>query len=128
MSICGLPYALLIGVTIAITALIPIVGAFIGLIIGMLLIALVSPLKAVAFLVLFLVLQQIEGNLIYPHVVGNSVGLPGLWTLVALTLGGNLFGVIGMLVFIPIFSIAYTFFKTYINNIYDKKYNNVYKN
>ena len=128
MSICGLPYALLIGVTIAITALIPIVGAFIGLIIGMLLIALVSPLKAVAFLVLFLVLQQIEGNLIYPHVVGNSVGLPGLWTLVALTLGGNLFGVIGMLVFIPIFSIAYTFFKTYINNIYDKKYNNVDKN
>ena len=128
MSICGLPYALLIGVTIAITALIPIVGAFIGLIIGMLLIALVSPFKAVAFLVLFLVLQQIEGNLIYPHVVGNSVGLPGLWTLVALTLGGNLFGVIGMLVFIPIFSIAYTFFKTYINNIYDKKYNNVDKN
>ena len=128
MSICGLPYALLIGVTIAITALIPIVGAFIGLIIGMLLIALVSPLKAVAFLVLFLVLQQIEGNLIYPHVVGNSVGLPGLWTLVALTLGGNLFGVIGMLVFIPIFSIAYTFFRTYINNIYDKKYKNADKN
>ena len=123
MTICGMPYAILIGVTIAITALIPIVGAFIGMIIGVLLIALVDPLKALAFIVLFLVLQQIEGNLIYPHVVGNSVGLPGLWTLVAITLGGNLFGVVGMLVFIPIFSIAYTFLRTYINNRYNKKYN-----
>jgi len=128
MSILGLPYALLIGVTIAVTAIIPIVGAFIGLFVGILLIALVSPLKAVAFVVLFFVLQQIEENLIYPHVVGNSVGLPGLWTLVAVTLGGNLFGVLGMLIFIPIFSIAYALFKNYINNKYDKKYSNKNEN
>ena len=64
----------------------------------------VSPLKALAFLVLFLILQQIEGNLIYPHVVGNSVGLPAIWVLVAVTLGGNLMGIVGMLIFIPLVS------------------------
>ena len=68
----------------------------------------VSPLKALAFLILFLILQQIEGNLIYPHVVGNSVGLPAIWVLVAVTLGGNLMGIVGMLIFIPLVSVIYT--------------------
>lgn len=93
MSILGMPYAMLTGIVIAITALIPIFGAFIGCVIGMLLIVMVDPVQAVWFLVLFLVLQQIEGNLIYPHVVGSSVGLPSIWVLVAVTVGGNMFGI-----------------------------------
>lgn len=114
MSILRLPYALLIGVLIAVTALIPIVGAFIGCAVGILLIALASPIKAVVFVILFFVLQQIEGNLIYPHVVGNSVGLPGIWVLVAVTVGGNLFGIAGMLTFIPICSVLYSLFRIFI--------------
>lgn len=78
------------------------------------LILMVSPVKAVAFLVMFLVLQQIEGNLIYPHVVGNSVGLPSIWVLVAVTLGGSLMGVVGMLVFIPLVSVIYTLFREWV--------------
>ena len=74
----------------------------------------VSPLKALAFLILFLILQQIEGNLIYPHVVGNSVGLPAIWVLVAVTLGGNLMGIIGMLIFIPLVSVFYTIFREFV--------------
>lgn len=115
MLIIRLPYAFLIGVLIAITALIPIVGAFIGCFIGIILIGLTNPIQAVVFLVMFLVLQQIEGNLIYPHVVGNSVGLPSIWVLVAVTLGGNLFGIMGMLTFIPICSVLYALFRVYIN-------------
>lgn len=80
-----MPYALLIGIIIAVTALIPIVGAFIGCIVGVILIMMTSPLKALIFVGVFLILQQIEGNLIYPHVVGSSVGLPGMWVLVAVT-------------------------------------------
>lgn len=111
MSIIRLPYALMMGVVIAITALIPIVGAFIGCFIGALLILIDSPTKALMFVIMFLVLQQIEGNLIYPHVVGSSVGLPSIWVLVAVTVGGNLMGVLGMLIFIPICSILYALFK-----------------
>lgn len=107
MSILGMPYAMLTGIVIAITALIPIFGAFIGCVIGMLLIVMVDPVQAVWFLVLFLVLQQIEGNLIYPHVVGSSVGLPSIWVLVAVTVGGNMFGILGILVFIPLCSVLY---------------------
>jgi len=114
MTIFGLPYAMLIGVLIAFCALIPIVGAFIGCGVGLFLILMVSPVKALIFLVLFLVLQQVEGNLIYPKVVGNSVGLPSIWVLAAVTVGGNLMGVAGMLVFIPLCSVAYTLFRMYV--------------
>ena len=105
MTLLRLPYALLVGVLISLTALIPIVGAFIGCGVGAMLIAITDPWKALIFIVLFLVLQQIEGNLIYPHVVGSSVGLPSIWVLAAVTLGGNLMGVMGMLLFIPLCSI-----------------------
>ncbi len=101
-----MPYALLIGVLIALTALIPVFGAFIGCAVGVLLM-LVSPFTTLEFIVVFLVLQQIEGNLIYPHVVGNSVGLPSIWVLMAVTVGGSLMGVVGMLVFIPLCSVLY---------------------
>lgn len=111
MLIFRLPYALMMGIIIAITALIPIVGAFFGCFIGILLIMVDSPIKALFFVILFLVLQQIEGNLIYPHVVGNSVGLPSIWVLLAVTVGGNLFGITGMILFIPICSVAYALFK-----------------
>ena len=116
MTIFGLPYAMLISVLIAFTALIPMVGAFIGCAIGVLLILMVSPLKALIFLAMFLVLQQIEGNLIYPHVVGGSIGLPSIWVLVAITVGGNLMGVAGMIIFIPICSVLYALFRLYVKN------------
>ncbi|MDO4338853.1 MAG: AI-2E family transporter [Eubacteriales bacterium] len=111
MTIGRFPYALLVGVLISFTALIPVFGGFIGCGIGFFLILMVSPMKALMFLVLFLVLQQIEGNLIYPHVVGNSVGLPSIWVLVAVTLGGSLMGIVGMLVFIPLVSVLYALFR-----------------
>lgn len=111
MLILRFPYALLVGILVAFTALIPIFGAFIGCAIGVFLILMVSPVQALGFLVLFLVLQQIEGNLIYPHVVGNSVGLPSIWVLVAVTLGGSTMGVLGMIIFIPIASVLYTLFR-----------------
>ena len=114
MTIVRLPYALLVGVLIALTALIPIVGAFIGCGVGALLIAVTDPWKALLFIVLFLVLQQVEGNLIYPHVVGSSVGLPSIWVLAAVTLGGSLFGIGGMLFFIPLCSVLYALFRGYV--------------
>lgn len=115
MLILRFPYALLVGVLVAFTALIPIFGAFIGCAVGVFLILMVSPVKALGFLILFLVLQQIEGNLIYPHVVGNSVGLPSIWVLVAVTLGGSTMGIPGMLIFIPLTSVLYTLFR---ENVY----------
>lgn len=111
LSILKMPYALLIGVLIAFTALIPIFGAFIGCAVGAFLILMVSPVQALIFIGVFLVLQQIEGNLIYPHVVGNSVGLPSIWVLVAVTLGGSMMGILGMLVFIPLTSVIYSLFR-----------------
>ena len=96
MSILRFPYALLVGVLIAFTALIPIFGAFIGCFLGTFLILVADPMKAIAFVILFLVLQQVEGNLIYPHVVGGSVGLPSIWVLVAVTVGGSLMGIVGI--------------------------------
>lgn len=121
MSILKMPYALLIGVLIAFTALIPIFGAFIGCVIGAFLILMVNPMQAAAFVVMFLVLQQIEGNLIYPHVVGGSVGLPSIWVLVAVSVGGSLMGLVGMLIFIPIASVIYTLFKEYVHEKLRKK-------
>ena len=112
MSVINMPYALLVAVLIAFTALIPIFGAFIGCVVGAFLILMVDPLKALIFVIVFLILQQIEGNLIYPKVVGASVGLPSIWVLAAVTIGGNLMGVVGMLIFIPIVSVIYTLFRT----------------
>lgn len=112
MTLLRFPYALLIGVLIAVTALIPIFGSFIGCAVGVFLILVESPMQALWFIVLFLVLQQIEGNFVYPHVVGNSVGLPSIWVLVAVTLGASTFGIVGMLVFIPLFSVLYTLIRS----------------
>ena len=114
MTVFRFPYAMLVGVLIAFTALIPVFGGFIGCWIGFFLILMVSPVQAIIFLGLFLVLQQIEGNLIYPHVVGNSVGLPSIWVLAAVTLGGSLMGVVGMLVFIPLVSVIYALFREWV--------------
>lgn len=114
LSILKMPYALLIGIIISFTALIPIFGAFIGCVLGSLLIFMVSPKQAILFILVFLILQQIEGNLIYPHVVGSSVGLPSIWVLAAVTIGGNLLGIIGMLIFIPLVSVLYTLFREYV--------------
>ena len=111
MTIFRLPYALLIGMIIAFTALIPVFGGFIGCWVGFFMIFMVSPEKAIFFLILFLVLQQIEGNLIYPHVVGGSVGLPSIWVLAAVSIGGKLMGIVGMLIFIPLASVFYTLFR-----------------
>lgn len=111
LTVLGLPYALLIGIIIAFTALIPIFGAFIGCVLGAFLIFMVSPKQALIFIIVFLVLQQVEGNLIYPHVVGGSVGLPSIWVLAAVSIGGSLMGIIGMLIFIPIVSVVYTLFR-----------------
>lgn len=115
MSIFKMPYAFMIGVLIAFTALIPLVGAFIGCFVGAFFILVDTPIKAVWFIIMFLIIQQLEGNLIYPKVVGNSVGLPSLWVLVAVTLGSSMFGVVGMLMFIPLFSTAYTLIKEDVN-------------
>ena len=115
MTLLRMPYALLVGCLIAVTALIPIVGAFIGCFVGAFLLLMVSPFQALIFVITFLVLQQVEGNLIYPHVVGSSVGLPSIWVLAAVTVGGSLMGVVGMLLFIPFLSVCYALFRDYVN-------------
>lgn len=115
ISILRFPYALLVGVLIAFTALIPVFGAFIGCVLGTFLILVSNPVQAIGFVILFFVLQQVEGNLIYPHVVGGSVGLPSIWVLVAVTVGGSLMGVVGMLIFIPLSSVLYALFKGWVH-------------
>jgi len=116
LTLFGFPYALLISVLTTITALIPIFGAFIAIVIGAILIATVNPLQALIFVIVFLIIQQIEGNLIYPKVVGKSVGLSPIWTLLAISVGGSLFGIIGMLLGLPLASIVYALIKKDINN------------
>ena len=111
MMIFKFPYAGMIGTLIGFTALIPVAGAYIGAGVGAVMILTVSPLKALLFLVFILVLQQLEGNLIYPKVVGNSLGLPALWVLAAVTVGGALAGVLGMLLGVPIAAAAYQLFR-----------------
>lgn len=111
MFALDIPYAGIICVFTGVFALIPYIGAFVSCVIGALLISLVSPLKALIFLVVFLVIQQIEGQLIYPHLVGNSVGLPAIWTLFAALVGGELLGIFGLLTFIPITAVIYTLIK-----------------
>ena len=115
LVVLRLPYALLIGVLIAFTALIPVFGAFIGWAVGAFLMLIISPMDTLLFSVVFFTLQQIEGNMIYPHVVGNSVGLPSIWVLVAVTLGGSMMGVVGMLIFIPLCSVLYTLLRDTVN-------------
>lgn len=107
MLIFRFPYALSISVLIGFTTLIPVLGAFLGTALGAILIMVTSPIQAVWFVIMIIVLQQIDENLIYPRVVGSSVGLPGLWVMVAVTLGGSLMGVLGMLIFVPLVSVLY---------------------
>ena len=121
MLILSIPYALQIGILIGVTALIPIVGAFIGVIIGSVLILSVEPIKVIIFIVFVLILQQVEGNLIYPRVVGSSIGLPGMWVLVAVTVGGSIGGILGMLIGVPIATIIYTLLKNDVNKKLEQK-------
>ena len=113
MSIFRMPYMPLVSVLIAVTALVPIVGAFVGCILGAFFILVDDPMMAVWFVIMFLILQQIEGNLIYPRVVGTSIGLPGMWVLVAVGVGGDLMGVGGMLIMIPFASVLYALAREY---------------
>ncbi|MDO5399226.1 MAG: AI-2E family transporter [bacterium] len=124
LSVLRIPYPMVISVFIAFMSLIPIVGAVIGAIISSLLVLIVSPVKAVIFLIAYVVVQQLEGNLIYPKVVGGTVGLPAIWVLAAVTAGSSLMGVLGMLTFIPLFATIYTLLRddVYARNR-KKKYN-----
>lgn len=115
MSIFRMPYVLLISIFIGVTALIPVIGAWIGCIAGALLILVNDPMQALWFVVMFLIIQQLEGNLIYPHVMGNAVGLPSIWVLFAVVLGEGLMGILGMLLFIPLTSVAYTLLRENVN-------------
>ncbi len=115
MSILKMPYAGIISILVGFTALIPVFGAFIGTAVGAFLILLESPIKAFWFIVFIIILQQIEGNLIYPRVVGKSVGLPGIWVLAAVTVGGGLLGVLGMLFSVPVCSVLYVLFRNFVN-------------
>ncbi len=122
MLILGIPYAVTIGILIGVTALVPIVGAFVGIIIGAILIASVDFIKVITFVIFVLLLQQFEGNIIYPRVVGNSMGLPGMWVLFAVSVGGSLFGIVGMLLGVPFISVIYTLLKTDVDKkIKDKQ-------
>ena len=115
-SMFRFPYALMLAVLTAITALIPIFGAMIAMIIGAILIGITDPIQAIIFIIVFQVVQQIEGNFIYPKVVGKSVGLSPMWTLFAITVGGNLFGIVGMLISLPLASIIYAIVANLVNN------------
>ena len=116
LTIFRFPYALLISVLTTITALIPIFGGFIAIVIGAILIATVNPIQALIFVVVFLIIQQVEGNLIYPKVVGKSVGLSPIWTLLAISVGGSIFGIVGMLIGLPVASIIYALIKKDVIN------------
>lgn len=111
MLLLRLPYAPMVGVLVGATALLPVVGAYIGGIVGFLMILTESPTKALVFVIYLAILQQVEGNLIYPRVVGSKLNLPAIFVLAAITVGGNLFGMLGMLLGVPVFSAAYTLFK-----------------
>ncbi|MBE6939713.1 MAG: AI-2E family transporter [Ruminococcaceae bacterium] len=107
MLLLQLPYATMIGALVAFTALIPVAGAYIGAVVGAFMILTVSPMKALIFLIFLVVLQQLEGNLIYPRVVGSSLGLPGIWVLAAVTVGGGVMGIVGMLLGVPMAAAIY---------------------
>jgi len=111
MAILRIPYAPMIGALVGVTALIPVVGAFIGTIVGAIMTLTVNPFKAFVFVIFLLILQQIEGNVIYPRVVGSKINLPAIWVLAAVTIGGNLAGPVGMLLGVPAVSAGYTLLK-----------------
>ena len=115
MLILRIPYASTISVLIGFTALIPIFGSIIGTILGAFLIVIVSPVKAIIFVVFIIILQQIEGNVIYPKIVGKSIGLPGMWVLLSVTVGASIAGIWGMLLATPLFSIIYMLFTKTVN-------------
>lgn len=115
LSLLQYPYTILISTVISFTALIPMVGALIGLFIGMILIATVNPTQALWFFLIFQLIQQFENNLIYPHVVGKKIGLPAIWVLTAITVGGSLFGLLGIILSIPTFTLFYVLFKERVN-------------
>lgn len=121
MAIFGMPYIPLVSVLVAVTAFIPVVGAWVGCVLGAFFILVANPLQAVWFVVMFLVLQQIENNLIYPRVVGTSIGLSGMWVLVAVAVGGELMGVAGMFLMIPVASVIHTLLREVTNNRLDGK-------
>lgn len=123
MLLLQIPYAATISVLVGFTALIPVFGAFIGTVVGAFLILMVNPTKALVFVIFILLLQQVEGNLIYPKVVGKSVGLPGIWVMVAVTIGASMAGILGMLLSVPICSILYSILRTNVNDRIDKKNN-----
>lgn len=120
MAIFKMPYIPLISVLIAVTAFIPIVGAWVGCAVGAFLILVVNPIQAVWFVVIFLILQQIEGNLIYPKVVGTSIGLNGMWVLLAISVGGELMGIAGMFLMIPFASVIYALLREHTHKRLDK--------
>ena len=115
MAIFKMPYIPLICVVITVTALVPLVGAFAGCILGAFFILVNDPMQAVAFVLMFLVIQQFEGNVIYPKVVGESIGLPGMWVLLAVAVGGGLMGVMGMFLMVPLASVVYTLLREFTN-------------
>lgn len=115
MAIFRMPYIPLICVVITVTALVPLVGAFAGCILGAFFILVNDPMQAVAFVIMFLVIQQFEGNVIYPKVVGESIGLPGMWVLLAVAVGGGLMGVMGMFLMVPLASVVYTLLREFTN-------------
>ena len=116
MVVLRLPYATTIAVLLGFTALIPVFGAFIGTILGAFLILMISPVKAIIFVIFILILQQIEGNLIYPKVVGKSVGLPGIWVLLSVTVGASIGGILGMLIATPLCSLIYILLRQAVND------------
>lgn len=121
MAIFGMPYIPLICVLITVTALVPLVGAFAGCVLGAFFILVTDPMLAVGFVIMFLVIQQIEGNLIYPRVVGESIGLPGMWVLLAVAVGGGFFGVVGMFLMVPLSSVIYTLAREYAHKRLDER-------
>lgn len=122
MLLLQIPYASTISVLVGFTALIPVFGAFIGTFIGAFLIFMVEPFKALIFIIFIIILQQLEGNIIYPKVVGKSVGLPSIWVMVAVTIGASIYGVLGMILSVPLCSILYSIIKTDVNlKIEEKK-------
>jgi len=121
MAILKMPYIPLVSVIIAVTALIPVVGAFVGCIVGAFFILVNDPIQALTFIAMFLVLQQLENNLIYPRVVGTSIGLPGMWVLVAVTVGGEIMGVGGMFIMIPLVSVLYALVREYADKQIQRK-------
>ena len=116
MLILRLDYAGMVSMVVGVTALIPILGAYIGGAVAVILLFMVSPFKALLFLIFFVILQQVENNVIYPRVVGGRLGLPGIWVLLAITVGGKLGGVIGMLFGVPTTTVIYTLIKNSVRS------------